>query len=66
MPEGKPAGVRCIHLDHNNLCRLFGTPDRPDFCAAFKPMYEVCGDNSEQAMQTLTWLEGETQPGKRH
>lgn len=66
MPEGKPAGVRCIHLDEHNLCRLFGTPDRPDFCAAFKPMVDVCGDNREQAMQTLTWLEGETQPGKQH
>jgi len=62
MPEGKPAGERCIHLDDQNLCRLFGMPERPDFCAAFKPLVDVCGTDREQAMQTLTWLEGETQP----
>jgi hypothetical protein len=62
MPEGKPAGERCIHLDDQNLCRLFGMPERPDFCAAFKPLVDVCGSDREQAMQTLTWLEGETQP----
>jgi hypothetical protein len=37
-------------------------PERPDFCAAFKPLVDVCGSDREQAMQTLTWLEGETQP----
>ncbi|MEI0618555.1 YkgJ family cysteine cluster protein, partial [Pseudomonas aeruginosa] len=29
MPAGKPAGVRCLHLDENHLCGLFGRPERP-------------------------------------
>jgi Fe-S-cluster containining protein len=62
MPNGKPAGIRCLHLDEDNLCRLFGTPERPDYCAGFKAMLEVCGTSREEAMQTLTWLESETLP----
>ena len=62
MPHGKPAGVRCLHLDDDNLCRLFGTPERPDYCGAFKPMLEVCGTSREEALHTLTWLESETLP----
>lgn len=62
MPKGKPAGVRCLHLNDDNLCVLFGRPERPAFCDAFKAVAEVCGASREQALQTLTWLEGETQP----
>ena len=29
MPEGKPAGVRCVHLDEQNRCAIFGRPERP-------------------------------------
>jgi len=35
MPEGKPAGVRCVQLDANNLCTLFGSPLRPMVCGQF-------------------------------
>ncbi len=28
MPEGKPAGERCLHLTVDNLCDLFGKPER--------------------------------------
>ena len=24
MPQGKPAGVRCVQLDADERCRLFG------------------------------------------
>jgi len=36
MPEGKIAGNRCIQLDENNLCKLFGHPSRPKVCREFK------------------------------
>lgn len=61
MPEGKPAGVRCVQLDENNLCRLFNHPDRPKICEAFKFSKWVCADNRAQAIQVLTELEYATQ-----
>ncbi|BDY07054.1 hypothetical protein F0521_40950 [Ferrimonas sp. YFM] len=60
MPHGKPAGVRCIQLDDNNLCKLFGQPQRPVVCGAFKPDADLCGGTDEQAMATLTLLEQDT------
>ncbi|WP_440055892.1 YkgJ family cysteine cluster protein [Pseudoalteromonas sp. T1lg65] len=57
MPEGKPAGVRCIQLNDENLCKLFGKPERPKVCLSFKPMDDVCGETNEQAMQIITELE---------
>ena len=30
MPLGKPAGVRCVHLSAEQLCQLFGQPQRPE------------------------------------
>jgi len=29
MPQGKPAGERCLHLSVEQLCLLFGQPERP-------------------------------------
>jgi hypothetical protein len=63
MPAGKPAGIRCIQLDEHNLCRLFGKPDRPALCAAFKADPAVCGDSSQQAMELITLLELGSDPG---
>lgn len=57
MPNGKPAGVRCVQLSSNNECRLFGNPDRPKVCLQFNPSTEICGTNFEQALQILTDLE---------
>jgi Fe-S-cluster containining protein len=57
MPRGKPAGQRCIQLDENNLCRLFGRPERPKVCADFKPCPSVCGQTNTIAMANLTALE---------
>ena len=57
MPAGKPAGVRCVQLDENNACRLFGRAERPGLCEQFLPEPEVCGDDREQALQNLTVLE---------
>lgn len=57
MPEGKPAGIRCIQLDERNLCRLFGQPERPDVCLQFGFDDMVCGDHNTAAMDNLIQLE---------
>ena len=44
MPNGKPAGVRCIQLDAQNRCIIFGKPERPAFCGSLQPSEEMCGD----------------------
>lgn len=61
MPQGKPAGVRCVQLDDDNLCKLFGLPQRPALCAQFQADIEVCGDNRDQALHLITVLELATQ-----
>jgi uncharacterized protein len=62
MPNGKPAGVRCIQLDDQNHCIIFGNPERPAFCASLQPSNEMCGETREQAMIWLTELEQLTKP----
>jgi hypothetical protein len=57
MPGGKAAGVRCIQLDADNGCMIFGHPDRPPVCASLKPSREMCGDTRAQAMLFLATLE---------
>lgn len=57
MPEGKPAGVRCIQLDAENRCRIFGKPERPAVCAGLQPAEDMCGDSREHALQFLARLE---------
>ena len=57
MPNGKPAGVRCVQLDATSACQLFAHPDRPAVCASLKPSIEMCGDNREQALNYLQRLE---------
>jgi len=58
MPEGKPAGVRCINLDNNMKCTIFDSPERPVVCSGFKPEKLVCGDLAEEAYYILAQLEG--------
>lgn len=60
MPDGKPAGVRCIQLDEGNGCRIFGQPGRPAVCGSLKPSAEMCGASREQALAWLGRLERET------
>jgi hypothetical protein len=57
MPEGKPAGVRCVQLTGDNRCRVFGQPERPAVCTGLRPDLEMCGDHGAGAMQYLTALE---------
>lgn len=60
MPEGKPAGVRCIQLDEANLCKLFGDSSRPRVCTLFDYDAELCGSHRDQALTLITALELET------
>jgi len=60
MPNGKPAGVRCIHLTETNACALFGDARRPQFCADLKPEPQMCGDSREHALRFLKVLEDST------
>ena len=62
MPQGKPAGVRCVQLDEANRCRIFGRPERPAFCGGLQPSVEMCGAGSAQAIRWLTELERATEP----
>jgi len=60
MPEGKPAGVRCVQLDNDYRCRLFGKPERPLLCDQFLPEFSACGEDRDQALIKLSQLERET------
>ncbi len=60
MPQGKPAGVRCVQLDDALGCRLFGQPQRPAVCRQLRPSLEMCGptdDGGAHALRYLTQLE---------
>ncbi len=57
MPNGKPAGVRCIQLDEDNLCRLFGQRERPKVCVSLAAERGMCGSDRAEAMHLLTALE---------
>ncbi len=62
MPNGKPAGVRCVQLTPDNRCALFGKPERPEVCVRLKPVIEMCGETREEAMAYLSELETMTRP----
>lgn len=62
MPQGKPAGVRCVQLDDDNRCRIFGQPERPAVCLQLMPSNEMCGASGAHAMRFLTQLERDTLP----
>jgi len=63
LPEGKPAGVPCLHLDPQLRCRLFDDPRRPAVCASLQPSLAMCGDSREYALLHLDALERLTAPG---
>jgi uncharacterized protein len=62
MPAGKPAGVRCVQLDADQRCRLFGRPERPAVCVQLRPQADMCGESREHALAFLTRLEQATRP----
>ena len=58
MPEGKPAGTRCIHLTSDWKCAIIDSPDRPKVCGDFLAEKLVCGNSQQEAMENLADLEG--------
>ena len=60
MPQGKPAGVRCVQLLPDNRCAIFGQPERPAFCGGLQPSLEMCGADQEYALRWLADLEWQT------
>ena len=62
MPDGKPAGVRCVQLTPDNRCRLFGLAERPAVCVSLRPSLEMCGQTAEEAYAHLLTLEIITRP----
>ena len=62
MPDGKPAGTKCVNLDENMRCKIFFSPERPTVCASLKPSVEMCGNCREEAEKHLNELERMTQP----
>jgi len=62
MPQGKPAGMRCQHLDAANLCLLFDRPERPSFCSGLRPEAAMCGVDASDALAWLSALEVATCP----
>ena len=62
MPQGKPAGVRCIQLSDANRCRIFGQPERPACCSGLQPAADMCGDSRAQALLWLARLDEATAP----
>lgn len=57
MPQGKPAGERCLHLNVENLCALFGKPERPKVCGGFKAEVDICGETRDDAIRIIGRLE---------
>ncbi|WP_256077941.1 YkgJ family cysteine cluster protein [Massilia sp. YIM B04103] len=62
LPAGKPAGVRCVQLDDQERCKIFGHPERPVVCGSLQPDEVMCGHSREHAIQWLSWLENQTKP----
>jgi uncharacterized protein len=56
MPEGKPAGVRCIHLGSDFRCDIYNSPEKPKVCSDFKAEEEFCGSTREEATRILASL----------
>ena len=62
MPQGKPAGVRCIQLTADDRCTIFGKPERPAVCASLRPDAAMCGASRGQALTYLEAMERATRP----
>lgn len=63
MPQGKPAGQRCVQLTEDLRCAIFTDPGRPACCSGLKPAEDMCGASQDEALAYLHWLEEATRPG---
>jgi uncharacterized protein len=64
LPDGKAAGVPCLHLTDDLRCGIYGKPGRPAVCAGLKPLEEMCGANAAEARTYLRELEKITDPSR--
>ena len=62
MPNGKPAGVRCMQLSPDNRCLIYDKPEKPVVCSNLLPLEEMCGQTSKEALAYLEFLEQCTAP----
>jgi hypothetical protein len=62
LPKGKPAGVPCPHLTDQNLCGLFGKPERPAICSRFQANPDCCGRDRAEAFELIDLMERLTAP----
>jgi hypothetical protein len=60
MPNGKPAGLRCVQLLDDYRCAIFGRPERPAVCSGLRPEPAMCGSDRHHAMAYLTAMEDAT------
>ena len=66
IERGKLAGQRCVQLDDENRCKIFGDPERPLVCSSLRASAEMCGTDENidatrsHAMTFLARLERET------
>ena len=44
-------------MTDDNLCKLFGLPERPAVCTSLRPGPEMCGASAVEAMVYLSELE---------
>lgn len=58
MPNGKPAGVRCIQLADDLSCKIFNSHDRPKVCGGFKAEEIICGNSAYEAYKIIADMEG--------
>lgn len=66
MPQGKPAGTVCNHLDRQSLqCTIWGQDNYPDVCRQFSAKLENCGTSTAEAIQLLTQWEEKTKPSSK-
>lgn len=62
MPNGKPAGVRCVNLDDANNCTIHNTKLYPAICRSFPTDKEMCGTTNEYAYKYIEEMENTTKP----
>jgi Fe-S-cluster containining protein len=60
MPQGKPAGIRCVQLTADNICKIYGMAERPDVCVSYQATQEFCGTKRGDALRLLRELEQST------
>jgi uncharacterized protein len=53
MADGKPAGVKCVHLQDDYKCAIYNTPGKPKVCSDFKSEPAFCGTTQAEAMKIL-------------